>query len=384
MALLLQCQKAALHAISITSAFPHEERASRARRLGRSLTAAERRRHVEYELRQQVVEPRRKTFQNLIERYGDKPASRYDEATVDVQPTENFHYRPLWGPDKELYDESYTALRLEDPYNFKDPRQYYYAPYVTARAALHDAFGKTLDYVGQRELLGRLPEAWQELIATVVVPLRHYESGAQLLSVNGARFAYGTSIEQCLTYAAFDRIGNAQMLTRVGIALAGGSADLLGGAKQAWMVQDSLQGLRRYVEELLVEDDWATQMIGIDLTDRLLYPMLYRHLDELALMSGAGAYSLVAQHFAAWFTDHRRWIDALLVSWTEDVAHGDANAAHLGEVVHEWLPRAHKAATLVADAVSGLVGGGVHDALALSLADVRSSFENLGVIVAES
>jgi hypothetical protein len=32
----------------------------------------------------------------------------------------------------------------------------------------------------------------------------------------------------------------------------------------------------------------------------------------------------------------------------------------------------------------GLVGGEVHDALALSLADVRSSFENLGVIVAES
>jgi phenol hydroxylase P1 protein len=334
---------------------------------------------VEYELRQQVVEPRRKTFQNLIDRYGDKPASRYDEGTIDVQPTENFHYRPLWGPDKELYDERYTAFRLEDPYSFRDPRQYYYAPYVTNRAALHDAFGKTLDYIGQRELLGRLPAEWQELLASTVVPLRHYESGAQLLSVNGARFAYGTSIEQCLTYAAFDRIGNAQMLTRVGIALAGGSAELLGGAKQAWMVQESLQGLRRLVEELLIEDDWATQMIVVDLADRLLYPMLYRHLDEAALMNGAGTYSLIAQHFAAWFADQRRWIDELYRVWTKDEVNGAANTAQLTAVVNQWLPQARAAVALVADSVEKLVGSGAHEALALSLADIRAAFGQLDV-----
>lgn len=334
---------------------------------------------MEYELRQQVVEPRRKTFQNLIDRYGDKPASRYDEGTVDVQPTENFHYRPLWGPDKELYDESYTAFRLEDPYSFRDPRQYYYAPYVTARAALHDAFGKTLDYVGQRELLGRLPAGWEELIASVVVPLRHYESGAQLLSVNGARFSYGTSIAQCLTYAAFDRIGNAQMLTRVGIAIGGGSADLLAGAKQAWMGQDSLQGLRRLVEELLIEDDWATQMIVIDLADRLLYPMLYHHLDEAALMGGAGAYSLVAQHFSNWFADHRRWIDALYSAWIDDPVHGTANATQLAAVVHRWLPQVRAAVGLVAEAVEALVGSDAREALALSLGHVSMALEQFGV-----
>jgi phenol hydroxylase P1 protein len=336
---------------------------------------------VEYELRQQVVEPRRKTFQNLIDRYGDKPASRYDEGSIDVQPTENFHYRPLWGPDKELYDESYTAFRLDDPYTFRDPRQYFYAPYVTARAALHDAFGKTLDYIGQRELLGRMPAPWQELLATQVIPLRHYESGAQLLSVNGARFAYGTTIEQCLTYAAFDRIGNAQMLTRVGISLAGGSAELLSGAKQAWMTQPSMQGLRRLVEELLVEDDWATQMIVVDLADRLLYPMLYRHLDEAALLGGAGTYSLLAQHFAGWFTDQRRWIDELLSTWAKDPVHGPANVVQLSAVVDRWLPQAVAAVTLVADAVEPLTGSGAHEALTLTLADVRTSLAQLGVTV---
>jgi phenol hydroxylase P1 protein len=30
------------------------------------------------------------------------------------------------------------------------------------------------------------------LLSSIVVPLRHYESGAQLVSVAGARFAYGS------------------------------------------------------------------------------------------------------------------------------------------------------------------------------------------------
>ena len=60
----------------------------------------------------------------------------------------------------------------------------------------------------------------------MVAPLRHYESGAQLLSVAGARFAYGTSLEQCCTFAAFDRIGNAQMLSRIAVPAGGGTADL--------------------------------------------------------------------------------------------------------------------------------------------------------------
>ena len=56
---------------------------------------------------------------------------------VDIQATENFHYRPLWDPAHELYDVGYSALRLTDPYSFLDPRQYYYAPYVISRAAAH-------------------------------------------------------------------------------------------------------------------------------------------------------------------------------------------------------------------------------------------------------
>ena len=76
------------------------------------------------------IEPERNTFSYLEERFGDRPATRYQEASFNVQPTENFHYRPTWDADRELYDPDYSALKLTDPYSYTDPRQYYYTPYV--------------------------------------------------------------------------------------------------------------------------------------------------------------------------------------------------------------------------------------------------------------
>jgi phenol hydroxylase P1 protein len=334
---------------------------------------------MQYELRQRIIEPRRKTFQHIIERLGDKPASRYEEGTLDVQPTENFHYRPLWDPEHELYDETFSCVRLTDPYSFRDPRQYYYAPYVANRAALHDAFGKTLGYLEERSLLTLLPRGWQDVVATVLVPLRHFESGAQLISVAGARFAYGTAVEQCLSFAAFDRVGNAQMLSRVGISLADGSDELLGEAKSSWMESPALQPLRRVVEELLVERDWVTSTVGLDLIDRLLYPLLYRHLDEAALLGGAGAYSLVAQHFAGWYDDNRRWLDALLAEWVADPGHGAENRARLQEMTDTWLPRAQEAVAAVAEAIDAAVGVDAAAHVGNSAQTVTATLAGLGI-----
>lgn len=306
---------------------------------------------MQYELRYQVIEPKRNSYQNVIDRYGDQPATRYQEATLDVEPRENFHYRPTWIADRELYDPRFSALRLADPYAFADPRNFYYTPYVTNRAALHDEFGKTLGYLEERDLLARLPGAWRHVLADVVIPLRHYESGAQLVSVAGARFAYGTSVEQCCTFAAFDRIGNAQLLSRVGIAMGRGTGDVLTTAKQAWLDGEHLQPLRRATEQIMVVDDWAEGLLAINHIDAALYPLLYSGLDERALLGGAGAYSLFAQHLTRWFADQRKWITALVAAWQDDPEYGPANQDHLDRIAQTWKPRAQEAA----DALSAVI-----------------------------
>lgn len=329
---------------------------------------------MQYELRTQVVEPTRKTFQHLIDRYGDRPASRYEEGSIGLQPKENFHYRPLWAPTHEIYDESWSRLRLTDPDAFTDPRQYYYAPYVTARAHLHEAFSASLEYLTSRDLLERLPGGWQAVLAEVVIPLRHYESGAQMISTYGCRFAYGTTVEQCLSYAAFDRVGVAQLLSRVGIALDGGSDALLVAAKATWVDGASMQPLRRLTEQLLVERDWAVSTLGVDLVDQLVYSMLYHHLDEQALMGGAGGYSLIAQHLSTWFLDQRRWLNALYKAWVGDPEHGSGNAAIIAETVDRLLPQAIEAVRPLAESADAHVDAGCVAALETAAADLRANF----------
>lgn len=334
---------------------------------------------MQYELKTQVIEPRRKTFTHLAKRYGDRPASRYEEGTIDLQATENFHYRPTWAPDKELYDPAYSEFKLTDPYSFTDPRQFYYTPYVTARSSMHEAFGKTLDYLDNRELLAKLPQSWRDMMAQVFLPLRHYESGGQLISSGAARFGYGTTITQCCAYAAFDRVGLAQLISRVGIALGGGTADLLADAKTAWMDDAALQGLRQYIEEAMVEPDWADSMIALDLADQLIYGVMYRHLDEAALLGGAGAYSLIAQHLSGWFSDQRRWLDALYKAWLADGEYGATNKAAFERIVNAKLPQATQAVAALAGRIDELVGADAAPAVGTTAQSIRDALTGLGL-----
>lgn len=339
---------------------------------------------MQYELKTQVIDPRRKTFTHLIERYGDKPASRYEEGSIGIQPTEHFHYRPTWAPDKELYDPAYSRFVLADPDGFTDPRQYYYTPYVTTRSAMHEAFAKTLDYLETRDLFAKLPAAWSQVMAEAMIPLRHYESGAQLIFSGACRFGYGTTVTQCCGYAAFDRVGNAQLVSRVGIALGGGTADLLEAAKTQWVEARHLQGLRRYVEEAMVEDDWADTVISLDLTDHLLYTVLYRAMDESALLGGAGAYSLVAQHLSGWFSDHRRWLDALYQAWVTDPENGESNIAAFTDIVGRKLTDAVAAVRLLTEHVDSLVDASATVALEEAADAVRASLVSLGLNLQEA
>ncbi len=336
---------------------------------------------MQFELKTQVIEPVRKTFDHLVARYGDRPASRYEEGSIGIQATEHFHYRPTWAPDKEIYDAAFSRFVLTDPYSFTDPRQLYYAPYVIARSTLHEQFGKTLDYIESRDMFARLSESWGQVITSTLLPLRHYESGAQMILSGACRLGFGTTVTQCCGYAAFDRVGNAQAISRVGIAAGGGTTSALTTAKAAWLDDSALQGLRRYVEELMCVGDWGVELVGLDMVDQLLYTLMYRHLDEVALMGGAGSYSLVAQHLAGWFADHRRWVDALYKAWAADPERGADNQAAFAEVAAEWLPKAVAAVSALAARIDELVDAGAVASVEASVATISAQLRTLGMEV---
>lgn len=336
---------------------------------------------MQYELKTQIIETSRQTFDHLAKRFGDKPMTRYQEGTYNLQAEENFHYRPTWAPDKELYDPDFSQFKLADPYSFSDPRQYYYTPYVTARSSMHEAFGKTLDYVMDRNLMERTPQPWQDLIANVIMPLRHYEAAGQMVFSNACRFSYGATIAQCCSYEGFDRIGNAQLISRVGIALGGGTAAVLRGAKKVWMTDESTQPLRKFVEEILIEQDWAVGVIALDLTDRLIDTLVYRHLDEEAIIGGAGSYSLLAQHVGTWYADHRKWLDALYKAWVTDEDYGASNAEAFSAAVNTWLPQAAEAIKALAASADSFVDVNSVAAVEESVTATVAAYRGLGLDV---
>ncbi len=226
-------------------------------------------------------------------------------------------------------------------------------------------------------MFDRLPESWHGVVQNVLLPLRHYEGAAQMISATAARYGWGTSITQCAGYASFDRIGNAQILSRVGISFGGGTAEPLAVAKTAWIEDDTWQPLRRWVEETLVEKDWGRGLVALDVMDRVLYALLYTHLDDAALNAGAGSYSLVAQHLSTWFADQRRWLDALYKAWVADPELGAANAEIIAEVANRTLDRAAEALAPIAATTDNLVAAETGAALAATIDQVRTAYADL-------
>ena len=100
------------------------------------------------DLRTVSITPLRQTYDHIAARIGaDKAASRYIEATMDVQADANLHYRPTWDPEHEIFDTSRTAITMRDWYAFKDPRQLYYGTYRQSRARMQEAAEADFEFV---------------------------------------------------------------------------------------------------------------------------------------------------------------------------------------------------------------------------------------------
>lgn len=263
------------------------------------------------EIRTTGVKPIRSTFAHLAARFGDKPAQRYQEIAYDTQPTTNFHYKPLWDPRHELYDARRTAVVMRDWYALKDPRQFYYGNYTTTRAKQQEALDLQLAFIEKRDLLRALaPPALQQLVH-IIVPLRHYEFGANMNNAHMAAYGYGTAIVQACMMNCVDRLGMAQHLSRIGLLTDGNSGEALALAKQRWLEAPEWQAVRRTVEKQFVTRDWMELFVAQNLVaDALVYALFFRHFDAVFAAGNGPALSSLTDYLVRWFEDTARWVDA--------------------------------------------------------------------------
>jgi phenol hydroxylase P1 protein len=297
------------------------------------------------------INPLRQTFANVADRLGgDKPASRYQEATLGLQPEANFHYRPTWDPGYELFDPSRTAIQMKDWYALKDPRQLYYGNWTMTRARQQDAMESNFDFVETRGLAATLPAELKSTALHLLLPLRHVAWGANMNNFSICAYGYGTAITAPASLHAMDQLGIAQYLTRLGLLLAG--PESLDIAKQAWLKQPEWQGLRHYVEDSFVLGDWFMLYVVQNFAlDGLLYPLVYDRIvdDHLAMRNGS-AVAMLTAFMTEWHDECAKWIDAQIKI---AAAESSANRELLSEWTRTWRDRALSALVPVAAVALG-------------------------------
>ena len=317
------------------------------------------------ELSAREIQPLRHTFARVAAYTGDKPASRYLEATLGVQPTHHFHYRPLWEPEFELFDTDRTAIRMADWNALRDPRQYYYATWTMTRAKQQEAVEANYQFVESRNLAGKMSDALRAKACDVLMPLRHVAWGGNMNNSQICSRGYGTPFTAPAMMHAMDHLGVAQYLTRLGLLL--GTPGELEAGKQAWLEAPAWQPLRRLVEDLLVQQDPVELFVAQNLAlDGLLYPLAYGSFvdDHLALQGGT-AVAMLTAFMPEWHAESARWIDAV-------VKVAAAESGHNRELLSRWY-LAHVDQAQVALAPVATLALGEHGEAVL--AEVREALD---------
>ncbi len=313
------------------------------------------------DLRTVAIKPLRQTFDHVAARIGaDKPATRYQEGTFDVQAVANFHYRPLWDPEHEIFDVTRTAIKMTDWYAFKDPRQFYYGTYTLARARMQEKVEGDFDFVEERDLAESYPAAAKKLALEVLLPLRHAEWGANMNNAAMCAYGYGTAITQPCIFQAMDHLGMAQYLTRAGLLF--GDESGLDSAKEAWLHDPKWQGLRRYIEDSLVIKDWFELFVAQNLVlDGLLYPLMYQHFDRVLTAQAGPVMSMLTRFQGEWFAESSKWVNSSIKTASGESAE---NQALLSRWTETYRERALAALAPLANHALGELGGAVMTELA--------------------
>lgn len=294
---------------------------------------------MQIDLRTVSIKPLRNTFDHLVERFGDKPASRYQEGSYNIQQEHIFHYRPTWEADRVLFDKKRTQIQMKDWYALKDPRQFYYGAYTIARARQQDAAESSFDMIEERGLADLIPAELKQIALDVLVPMRHAEWGGNMGNSYISAYGFGTVITQACLYHAMDHLGVAQYLTRIGLVLGGPEA--LDTAKSAWMNCPNWQPMREHVENLLVLQDWFEIFVAQNLVlEGLSYPLFYDQLDSDFSANGGTAISMMTRFMAEWAGETAKWVDAQIKVAAADSAENKA-------LISQWVQQ-YRSQTLAA------------------------------------
>ena len=260
------------------------------------------------------IEPKRHTFGHVARRLGeDRPASRYEEAMYDAQPTEHFHYRPQWEPEFEIYDKNRTEIKMNDWYDLLDPRKFHYMSYVSTRAAQNAANEQSFDFVDKRGLVNFIKKENLEKVFNYLTPLRHYEYGANMNNLAIVDRVYGTAMMSACLFHAEDRIGMAQHITKIVLLIADNDVLKLDAGKDAWLNDSKWQGLRKAVEDSLVVKDPIRLFVKQNIVfDGFVIPLMINEFSKDMANHEEMVLPMLSEFIISWYEETVKWLENVI------------------------------------------------------------------------
>ncbi len=278
------------------------------------------------------IEPKRHTFGNVARRLGeDRPASRYEEAMYDAQPTENFHYRPQWEPEFEIYDKARTKIKMNDWYDLLDPRKFHYMTYVSTRASQNAANIQSFDFIEKRSLVNFIKRENLEKAFDFLTPLRHYEYGANMNNLAIVDRVYGTAMMSATMFHAEDRLGMAQHITKMILLLGDNDVTKLDSGKEAWLNDSKWQGLRKAVEDSLVEKDPIRLFIKQNVVfDAFVIPLMINEFSKEMATHEEMVVPMLSEFITSWYEETIKWLDSVVKVMVNESAENK-------ELLTQWI-----------------------------------------------
>jgi phenol hydroxylase P1 protein len=320
-------------------------------------------------------EPKRQTFGHVARRIGEgKPATRYQEATLDVQATDNFHYKPLWEPEYWQYDVRKTAVVMADWYKPLDPRQFYYATYNISRANMSQAVERNFTFVADRGLIDKLSAETKAKIQRGLLPVRHLHWGSNMNMTEICQRGYGTAVTAPCIFSAADHLGMAQIVSRIGLELDGQTGASLDAAKETWLNDEAWRGARKLIEDSFVERDYfklfVTQTLAVN---GVILDLVYKGADA-AWAEGAIAIAMLGEFESDWRADESRWSDSVIKTVAAESAENKA-------LISEWAKVSIDAAVAAAKPLSAALLNDHGAAAEAAGAATRKRAASLGLTV---
>lgn len=280
----------------------------------------------------------RRTFVWLSGR--KRPPSEYEELSTGIQwDTEAVSRTELssWRLDNTALSADWNA--------FRDPSGMYYRNYVIGQDAVEKQLDSVFEIAKDADFVSDLDAEWRKSVTVLVGAMSFAQWGVSMAMQHVMRFTLSPTVACAVQLQVMDKLRNAERGAELHELINPGlPADVLSGA---WNAAPELQPLRRYLEEILVEQDWGRVIVG---TNLVLLGLLEPFLREMYVKGGRAhndfATAGFGKHMARDSTRQVAWTDAFLLQCTGE----EANVPVISSWVDEFLPGALAATAALAAA----------------------------------